>query len=143
MSISDLRQQKQQKENERNTLSRRKEAVDIIGANVDVGFDISNYNNALFIGISALESGIKGSSHATAIVDEMYLEVEEPTPTDEKLSSSRSYLTSESTRLQNEIDTLNSQISSLEWQIREAEEAEAAAAAAAAEAAQKLLGLQM
>ena len=125
-SSASLKETRRNKISDKNTYVKRKNGVDSIIAKMDSEIDsyIINVNNMITSCYTFYESGMKGKKKG--IADDIEGEIEEYSCNTGKLSSCRSKLMEESKRCQGKIDTLNSEISTLDSQIRiaEAEEEE-------------------
>lgn len=123
-SSSYLKSQRRQIITERDTLVKRKKGVDSIMNKVSWNLDesISNVNNMTFLCASYLSSGLSGRKKN--IAEEIQDEIEKYPLADGKISSCNTKLGDESARCQSRIDTLNSEIISLDYQIQQAEQRE-------------------
>ena len=120
-SSSWLKTQRSGKVSERDTLVRRKNVVDTIIRKIGTDFDndVTNINNMITYCSSYYSSGLKGRKKS--ISSDIDSEKEKYDSYDTKINSSKTNLQNESNRCQTRIDILNSEISSLDSQIRTAE----------------------
>ncbi|CBK73076.1 hypothetical protein CIY_00890 [Butyrivibrio fibrisolvens 16/4] len=135
MGSAELKRQKASKEELRNKYSNRKNAVDNIMRNID-GIVYSfpgTINREIVYLYDSFKSGLKGQT--TSLISDIEGTMQDSTDTDSRISNANSNLNSESLHCQSRIDTLNSEIESLNSQIAAAEAAEAEEARRAAEAA--------
>ena len=113
MTVDQLKAQRKAKKNSFNTYAKRRNAIrDIIKK-----IDIRDVNKQISNCISELQQGLKGTSKVTTICDAMEGSKEGGTGSG-KIASCRSNLSSEVSRCQGRINTLDSEIKSLENQIR-------------------------
>ena len=120
-SSSWLKNQRSGKVSERDTLVKRKKGIDAIIGKVTSDFDnnVTNINNMVTYCSSYYSSGLTGRKKS--ISSDISSEKEDYDYKDAKINSSKTNLQNESNRCQTRIDTLNSEISSLDSQIRTAE----------------------
>lgn len=120
-SSSWLKTQRSGKVSERDTLVERKSSVDTIIRKIGTDFDnnVTNINNMVTYCSSYYSSGLMGRKKS--ISSDIDSEKEKYDNNDTKINSSKTNLQNESNRCQTMIDTLNSEISSLDSQIRTAE----------------------
>ena len=120
-SSSWLKTQRSGKISERDTLVKRKNSVDTIIGKIGSDFDnyVTNVNNMITYCLNYYSSGLKGRKKS--ISSDIDSEKEKYDYKDTKINSSKTNLQNESNRCQTRIDTLNSEISSLDSQIRRAE----------------------
>lgn len=120
-SSSWLKTQRSGKVSERDTLVKRKQGIDAIIGKIDSDFDnnVTNINNMVMYCSSCYSSGLTGRKKS--ISSDISFEKEDYDYKDVKINSSKTNLQNESKRCQTRIDTLNSEISSLDSQIRTAE----------------------
>ena len=120
-SSSWLKTQRSGKVSERDTLVRRKNGGDTIIRKIGTDFDndVTNINNMITYCSSYYSSGLKGRKKS--ISSDIDSEKEKYDSYDTKINSSKTNLQNESNRCQTRIDILNSEISSLDSQIRTAE----------------------
>lgn len=120
-SSSWLKTQRSGKISERDTLVKRKKAIDAIIGKIASDFDnnVTNINNMITYCSSYYSSGLTGRKKS--ISSDISSEKEDYDYKDEKINSSKTNLQNESNRCQRRIDILNSEISSLDSQIRTAE----------------------
>lgn len=111
----------QWKISERDTLVKRKKAIDAIIGKIASDFDnnVTNINNMITYCSNYYSSGLTGRKKS--ISSDISSEKEDYDYKDEKINSSKTNLQNESNRCQRRIDILNSEISSLDSQIRTAE----------------------
>ena len=124
-----LKAQKQQKIKERDLLVTRKKGVDKIISNIDscFGDPIAGINSRISACSVSIENGVKGNPKVNRIIWDLSEEEEKSTSVDRNMSSGRANLSYESSRCQQRIDVLNTEINSLDGQIKAAEAAEAEA----------------
>lgn len=120
-SSSWLKTQRSGKISERDTLVKRKKAIDAIIGKIASDFDnnVTNINNMITYCSNYYSSGLTGRKKS--ISSDISSEKEDYDYKDEKINSSKTNLQNESNRCQRRIDILNSEISSLDSQIRTAE----------------------
>ena len=120
-SSSWLKTQRSGKVSERDTLVKRKKGIDAIIGKIASDFDnnVTNINNMVTYCSSYYSSGLTGRKKS--ISSDISSEKEDYDYKDAKINSSKTNLQNESNRCQTRIDTLNSEISSLDSQIRTAE----------------------
>lgn len=120
-SSSWLKTQRSGKVSERDTLVKRKKGVEAIIRKIGTDFDnnVTNINNMITYCSSLYSSGLKGRKKS--ISSDIVSEKEKYDNNDTKINSSKTNLQNELNRCQTRIDTLNSEISSLDSQIRTAE----------------------
>ena len=119
MTVDQLKSQRKTKKNSFNTYVKRRDAVKGIIKNIDnkLDDDVRDVNKQISNCISELQQGLKGVSKVTTICDNMEDSKEGGTSSG-KISSCRSNLSSEANRCQGRINTLDSEIKSLENQIK-------------------------
>ena len=124
-----LKAQKQQKIKERDLLVTRKKGVDKIISNIDscFGDPIAGIISRISACSVSIENGVKGNPKVNRIIWDLSEEEEKSTSVDRNMSSGRANLSYESSRCQQRIDVLNTEINSLDGQIKAAEAAEAEA----------------
>lgn len=120
MTVEQLKAQRKTKKNSFNTYAKRRNAIRDIIKKIDdkLDDDIRDVNKQISNCISELQQGLKGTSRVTTICNAMEDVKEKGTGLDSKISSCRGYLSSEVSRCQGRINTLDSEIKSLENQIR-------------------------
>ncbi len=120
-SSSWLKTQRSGKISERDTLVKRKKAIDAIIGKIASDFDnnVTNINNMITYCSNYYSSGLTGRKKSISL--DISSEKEDYDYKDEKINSSKTNLQNESNRCQRRIDILNSEISSLDSQIRTAE----------------------
>lgn len=120
-SSSWLKTQRSGKVSERDTLVKRKKGIDAIIGKIASDFDnnVTNINNMVTYCSSYYSSGLTGRKKS--ISSDISSEKEDYDYKDAKINSSKTNLQNESNRCQTRIDTLDSEISSLDSQIRTAE----------------------
>lgn len=120
-SSSQLKSQRSGKVSERDTLVKRKKGIDAIIGKIASDFDnnVTNVNNMITYCSSYYSNGLIGRKKS--ISSDISSEKEDYDYKDAKINSSKTNLQNESNRCQTRIDTLNSEISSLDAQIRTAE----------------------
>lgn len=120
-SSSWLKTQRSGKISERDTLVNRKKGIDKIIGKIGSDFEdnVTNINNMILYCSSYYSSGLKGRKKT--ISSDISSEKEQYDYKDTKINSSKTNLQNESNRCQSRIDTLNSEITSLDSQIRTAE----------------------
>lgn len=120
-SSSWLKNQRSGKVSERDILVKRKKGIDAIIGKIASDFDnnVTNINNMVAYCSSYYSSGLTGRKKS--ISSDINSEKEDYDYIDAKIISSKTNLQNESNRCQTRIDTLNSEISSLDSQIRTAE----------------------
>lgn len=119
MTVDQLKAQRKAKKNSFNTYAKRRNAIRDIIKKIDneLDDDIRDVNKQISNCISELQQGLKGTSKVTTICDAMEGSKEGGTGSG-KIASCRSNLSSEVSRCQGRINTLDSEIKSLENQIR-------------------------
>lgn len=119
MTLDQLKAQRKTKKNSFNTYAKRRNAIRDIIKKIDdkLDDDIRDVNKQISNCISELQQGLKGSSKVTTICDAME-DCKEGGTGSGKIASCRSNLSSEVSRCQGRINTLDSEIKSLENQIR-------------------------
>lgn len=119
MTVQQLKSQRKSKKNSLNTYAKRRNSIKDIINKIDnkLDDDIKDVNKQIGNCISELQQGLKGTSKVTTICDSMENAKEGGTGSG-KIASCRSYLSSEVSRCQGRINTLDSEIRSLEDQIR-------------------------
>lgn len=120
-SSSWLKTQRSGKISERDTLVNRKKGIDKIIGKIGSDFEdnVTNINNMILYCSSYYSSGLKGRKKT--ISSDISSEKEQYDYKDIKINSSKTNLQNESNRCQSRIDILNSEITSLDSQIRTAE----------------------
>lgn len=120
MTIDQLKAQRKSKKNSFNAYAKRRNAIKDIIKKIDdkLDDDIGDVNKQISNCISELQQGLKGTGRVTTICNDMEGVKEKGTGSDSKISSCRSNLSSEVSRCQGRINTLDSEIKSLENQIR-------------------------
>lgn len=120
MTVDQLKAQRKTKKNSFNTYAKRRNAINDIIKKIDnkLDDDISDVNKQISKCISELQQGLKGTSKVSTICSSMDGIKEKGTGSDSKISSCRSNLSSEVNRCQRRINALDSEIKSLEDQIR-------------------------
>lgn len=118
MTVDQLKAQRKTKKNSFNTYAKRRNAIRDIIKNIDdkLDDDIRDINKQISNCISELQQGLKGTSKVT-ICNAME-DAKEGGAGSGKIASCRSNLSSEVSRCQGKINTLDSEIKSLENQIR-------------------------
>lgn len=121
MTVEQLKAQRKTKKTALNTYAKRRNAIRDIIKKIDdkLDDDIRDVNKQISNCISELQQGLKGTSRVTSICNAMENVKEKGTGSDSKISSCRGYLSSEVSRCQDRINTLDSEIRSLEIQIRD------------------------
>lgn len=120
MTVEQLKSQRRTKKDSYNTFVNRRNSVRNIVSNIDnkIDDDIRDINNQISNCINELKQGLKGTSKITQICSDMEFAKEKGVGSDSIVSSCRGNLSSEATRCQGNINTLDSEIKSLENQIR-------------------------
>lgn len=124
MSIGRLKNERNEKENQRNIYIRRKNSIYPIINNIDNRFDddVRDINNQITDCFYELAQGLKGCGVTDTISTDMENCKQKNSGSDSHISSARSSLLDEINRCQEEIDRLDSEIRSLDNQIRSLEE---------------------
>lgn len=120
-SSSWLKTNRSKKITERTILVNRKKAIDKIINRISTEFDnnVQLINDRIYFCSSFYSSGLKGRKKS--IYSDICSEEEKHEYADTKINSSKSNLQSESNRCQRKIEILDSEITSLDSQIRTAE----------------------
>lgn len=120
MTVDQMKSQRKQKKGQFNAFVNRRNALNTIIGNIDskLGDDISDVNSKINKCANELSSAVKGSGRPSSLANQMAAQ-KESNP-DGKISDCRSYLVSERSRCQNQINTLSCEITRLEQQIKEA-----------------------
>lgn len=120
MTVEQLKAQRKTKKNSFNSYANRRNAIRGIITKIDekLDDDIRDVNSQITKCISELQQGLKGTSKVTTICSSMESSKEQGTGSDSKISSCRGYLSKEVSRCQGRINTLDSEIRSLESQIK-------------------------
>lgn len=120
MTVDQLKAQRRTKKSSFNTYAKRRNAVRDIVSKIDnkLDDDIRDVNNQITKCISELQQGLKGTTKVSQISSDMESSKEKGVGSDTKLSSCRGNLSSEVSRCQGRINTLDYEITQLENQIR-------------------------
>ena len=121
MTVAELKSIRKTKKNLFNTYAKRRNGVRDIVSNIDNKLDdeVRSVNDRIGKCITELQQGLKGSTKVSALCTDMAATKESYPGSDSKLSSCKSNVKSEQSRCQGCINTLDSEICSIENQIRE------------------------
>ncbi|MBQ2943223.1 MAG: hypothetical protein IJD93_00790 [Ruminococcus sp.] len=120
MTVAQLKSQRKTKKSSFNTYVKRRDAIKTIIDRIDskLDDDVNDVNDQINKCIAELQDGLKGSSKVSKICSDMYAAKENKVGSDSTISSCRGYLSSEKTRCQGRINTLDSEIRYLESRIK-------------------------
>lgn len=120
MTVEELKSIRKSKKTSFNTYAKRRNGVKNIISAIDnkLDDDIRDVNKQISNCISELQRGLKGSTKVARVCSTMESTMEKSIESDSKISACRSYLSSEISRCQGKINALDSEISSLERQIK-------------------------
>lgn len=120
MTVDQLKAQRRSKKSSFNAYAKRRNAVRDIVSKIDnkLDDDIRDVNSQITKCISELQQGLKGTTKVSQICSDMESSKEKGVGSDTKLSSCRGNLSSEVSRCQGRINTLDYEITQLENQIR-------------------------
>ena len=120
MTVEQLKSQRRTKKSSFNTYAKRRNAVRDIVSKIDnkLDDDVSDVNGQITKCISELKQGLKGTAKVYQIASDMEASKEKYVGSDSKISSCRGNLSCEVSRCQGRINTLDSEITQLENQIR-------------------------
>lgn len=119
MTVGELKAERRQKKGQFNSYVKRRNSIRTIISNIDSRFDddVRDINRQISNCISELAAGLKGCDATKTICTNMEDCKEKYSGSDSKISSARGYLSSEVSRCQERINSLDYEIRSLEWQI--------------------------
>lgn len=119
-TVEQLKSQRKTKKNSFNSYAGRRNAIRTIVSNIDnkLDDDVTAINKKISSCMSELTQGLKGGKNTTTICSDMESAKEKSAGSDSKISSCRGNLSSEISRCQGRINTLDSEITQLENQIK-------------------------
>lgn len=120
MTVEQLKAQRKTKKSSLNTYAKRRDSIRDILNKIDTKLDddIRDVNKQISDCIFELQQGLGGTGSISTICSDMQGVKEKATDFDSKIISCRSNLSSEVSRCQGRINTLDSEIRSLENRIR-------------------------
>ena len=120
VTVEQLKAQRKTKKSSFNLYAKRRNSIRDIISNIDgkMNDDISDINRQISNCILEFQQGLKGSKRVAQICSDMESAKEKWADSDSKITSCRSNLSSEVSRCQSKINTLDYEIKQLEGQIK-------------------------